>query len=105
MPLGEKNKRDRLRSFPVTIWSDGRSRHELNLLVFEDFVAVALDYEGGRNDKLATFLDVLQAAKQTFAISHGGHTFEFDVAKLPAAQARFMLLCKPRPVTVAAAAQ
>src|SRR5262245_7554657 len=104
VPLGEENKRDRLRSFPVTIWSDGRSRHELNLLVFQGFVAVALDHAGG-NDKLATFLDVLQAAKQTFAISYDGHIFEFDVAKLPVAQARFMMLCKHRPVTVAAAAQ
>jgi hypothetical protein len=93
VPLNEINGRDRLRSFPVTIWSDGRNRHELSLLVFENFVAVAMDYRGGSNDKLATFLDVLRAAKQTFAMSYGDRVFEFDVAKLPAAHARFMQLC------------
>src|SRR5262245_45194463 len=93
VPLNEINGRDRLRSFPVTIWSDGRNRHELRLLVFQNFVAVAIDYQGGRNDKLATFLDVLRTAKQTFAISYGDRVFEFDVAKLPLAQARFMQLC------------
>jgi hypothetical protein len=93
VPLNEMNGRDRLRSFPVTIWSDGRNRHELSLLVFENFVAVAIDYQGGRNDKLATFLDVLRTAKQTFAMSYGGRVFEFDVGKLPLAQARFMQLC------------
>jgi hypothetical protein len=93
LPLNEINARDRLRSFPVTIWSDGHSWHELSLVVFENFFAVAIDYQGGRNDKLATFLDVLRAAKQTFAMSYGDRVFEFDVAKLPVAQARFMQLC------------
>jgi hypothetical protein len=60
----------------VTIWSDGRNRHELSFVVFENFVAVAIDYQGGRNDKLATFLDVLRTARQTFAMSYGDRVFE-----------------------------
>jgi len=98
VPLVERNGRDRLRSFPVTVWSDGHERHELSLVVFENFVAIAIDYEGARNDKLETFLDALQTAKQTFAISYNDRVFEFDVTKLPAARARFAQLCSPRPI-------
>jgi hypothetical protein len=102
VPLNENKERDRRRSVPITIWSDGHARHELSLVVFENFFAVAIDYEGGRNEKLATFLDVLRAAKQTFAISYGDRVFEFDVAKLPVAEARFMQLCGRRSAHLSA---
>jgi hypothetical protein len=64
--------------------------------VFENFVAVAMDYDGGQNAKLETFLNALQTAKQTFSISYDNNVFEFDVAALPAAQARFTQLCGRR---------
>jgi len=105
VPINEKTGLERLRSFPITIWSDGHGRHELSLIVFENFVAVALDYEGGRNDKLATFLDVLQTSKQTFTISYGGRIFDFDTAKLPTAQTRFTELCRQRPARAVTAAR
>jgi hypothetical protein len=96
IPVENKDGRDRLRSFTVIISSDRRDRHELNLVVFENFIAVALDYEGGRSDKLATFLETLRTSEQTFTISYGGRVFEFDTAKFPAAQARFAQLCRHR---------
>jgi hypothetical protein len=98
VPLVERTGRDRLRSFPVTVWSDEHKPHELSLVVFENFVAIAIDYHGGRNDKVETFLDALQTAKQTFAISYDNRVFLFDVGKLPAARARFLQLCGRRPV-------
>ena len=96
VPINEKDGRDRLRSYPVTIWSDQRQRQELNFIVFENFVAVAMDYGGGQNAKLETFLNALQTAKQTFTISYNSNVFEFDVAAWPAAQARFTQLCGRR---------
>jgi hypothetical protein len=98
VPLVERNGRDRLRSFLVTVWSDEQKRHELSLVVFENFVALAVAYQGGRNDKLETFLDVLQTARQTFAIAYDNRVFQFDVSKLPEARARFMQLCNGRPM-------
>lgn len=98
VPLVERNGRDRLRSFLVTVWSDEQKRHELSLVVFENFVALAIAYQGGRNDKLETFLDVLQTARQTFAIAYDNRVFQFDVSKLPEARARFMQLCNGRPM-------
>lgn len=96
VPLVERNGRDRLRSFPVTVWSDEQKRRELSLVVFENFVALAIAYQGGRNDKLETFLDVLQTARRTFAIAYDNRVFLFDVSKLPEARARFMQLCGER---------
>jgi hypothetical protein len=98
VPLVERNGRDRLRSFPVTVWSDEQKRHELSLVVFENFVALAIAYQGGRNEKLETFLDVLQTARRTFAIAYDSRVFQFDVSKLPEARARFMQLCNARPM-------
>jgi hypothetical protein len=96
VPLLKRSGRDRLRSFPVTVWSDAQKRHELSLVVFENFVALAIGYQGGRNDKLETFLDVLQTAKQNFAIAYDDRVFQFDVRKLPEARARFTQLCGNR---------
>jgi hypothetical protein len=67
----------------------------MSLIVFEDFVAVAIDYDGGRNDKVADFLDVLRSAKDTITISYSDRNFEYDVTQLRAAQARFRELCSP----------
>jgi hypothetical protein len=55
------------------------------------FVAVAIDY--AHNNKVADFIDVLRAAKETATISHADRTFEYDVTQLPAAQAHFLQLC------------
>jgi hypothetical protein len=55
------------------------------------FVAVAIDY--AHNNKVADFIDVLRAAKETATISHADRTFECDVTQLPAAQAHFLQLC------------
>ena len=105
VPLLERNGRDRLRSLPITVWSDDQKRQELNLIVFENFVAVALEHGGARNDKLEFFLNTLQTAKRTFAISYNDRIFEYDVAKLPAARARFAQLCSRQQVRTAGAAQ
>ena len=102
VPLVERNGRDRLRSFPVTVWSDQHKHQELSLIVFENFVAIAIDYEGAKNNKLESFLGVLQTAKRTFAISYDDRVFEFDVEKFPAARERFAQLCGPRPIRTSA---
>jgi hypothetical protein len=38
-------------------------------------VAVAMDYEGGHNDNVSDFVDVLRAAKKTVTISYANKTF------------------------------
>jgi hypothetical protein len=45
-------------------------------------VAVAIDYA---HNKVADFIDVLRAAKETATISYADRTFEYDVTQLPAA--------------------
>ena len=78
----------------ITIRSDNGQERELSLVVFENFVTVAVDYEGGGNNKVADFLDVLRASNQTVTISYGDKSFEYDVDGLPAARARFQELCR-----------
>ena len=46
---------------------DTGAERAMDLIVFESFVAVAVDYEGGRNNKVADFIDVLRAAKKTLS--------------------------------------
>ena len=77
----------------MTIHADTGLTRAMSLVVFEDFVAVAIDFNGGRNDKVADFLDVLRSAKETVTISYSDHNFEYDVTQLPAAQVRFRELC------------
>jgi hypothetical protein len=93
VPLMELSGSDRLRSHKITIRSDTGRERELSLVVFENFVAVAVDYEGGGNNKVADFLDVLRASSQTVTLSYGDKSFEYDVDGLRAAQARFRELC------------
>ena len=92
VPLLER-PHDRVRSHPVTIRADTGLTRAMSLIVFEDFVAVAIDYDGARNDKVADFLDVLRSAKETVTISYSDHSFDYDVTQLRAAQARFRELC------------
>ena len=61
--------------------------------MFEGFVAIAIDYEGGRNNKVADFIEVFRAAKGTVTISYANMTYEYDVTQLPTAEARFLQLC------------
>jgi hypothetical protein len=93
VPLADRTGQERLRSFAVTIRADTGAERAMDLIVFESFVAVAVDYEGGHNNKVADFIDVLRAAKETVTISYADRTFEYDVTQLPAAQARFLQLC------------
>jgi hypothetical protein len=94
VPLMELSGSDRLRSRKITIRSDTGLEREFSLVVFENFVAVAIDYQGGSNNKVADFLDVLRASQETVSISYGDKSFVYDVNGLPAAQARFQELCR-----------
>jgi hypothetical protein len=58
----------------------------MSLIVFESFVAVAIDYEGGHNDKIAGFLEVLRAAKETVTIAYAQRSLDYNVTQLPAAR-------------------
>ena len=93
VPLAERTGHERLRSHAVVIRADTGAVRSLDLMVFESFVAVAMDYDGGRNDKVSHFIDVLRAAKEKVTISYAHKTFEYDVTQLPAAEARFQQLC------------
>jgi hypothetical protein len=93
IPLIEHPGSDRLRSHAITIRADTGLERVMSFIVFDNFVAVAIDYEGARNDKVADFLDVLHAAKETVTISYADRSFDYDVAQLPAAQSRFQELC------------
>jgi hypothetical protein len=94
VPLMELSGSDRLRSHKITIRSDTGLEREFSLVVFENFVAVAIDYQGGSNNKVADFLDVLRASQETVSISYGDKSFVYDVNGLPAGQARFQELCR-----------
>ena len=91
VPLAERTGQERLRSQAVTIRSDTGISRAMNLLVFESFVAVAIDYGGGR--KVSDFVDVLHAAKVTVTISYARKSYDYDVTYLSAARARFAQLC------------
>lgn len=93
VPLAERNGQERLRSHGIKIRADTGAARDMSLVVFESFVAVAIDYDGGRNDKVADFLNVLRAAKEKVTISYAHKSFDYDVTQLPAAQARFLHLC------------
>jgi hypothetical protein len=94
VPLLERSESwDRLRSHPITIRSDTGLKRAMSLIVFENFVAVAIDYKGGRNANVAGFLEVLRAAKETVTIAYAQKSFDYDVTQLPAARARFQELC------------
>jgi hypothetical protein len=93
VPLFERPEPGRVRSQEVTIRADIGLTRAMSFLVFENFVAMAIDYNGGRNDKVADFLDVLQSAKETVTISYSDRSFDYDVTQLRAAQARFRELC------------
>jgi|SRR5262245_28321530 len=93
VPLAERTGRERLRSHAITVRSDTGVRRAMSLVVFESLVAVAIDYDGGRNDKVADFLDVLRAAKEKVTISYAYNSFDYDVTLLPEARARFQELC------------
>jgi hypothetical protein len=95
VPLMERPGSDQLRAHSITIRSDTGLSRAMSFVVFENFVALAIDYAGGRNDKVANFLDVLNASKETVTISYANRSFDYDVAQLPAAQARFQELCHP----------
>ena len=93
VPLAERDGQERLRSHALMIRADTGASRAMDLIVFESFVAVAIDYEGGHNNKVADFIDVLRAAKKTVTISYANKTFEYDVTQLPTAEARFRQLC------------
>jgi hypothetical protein len=93
VPLAERDGRDRLRSHALTIRADTGAERVMNFIVFESFVAVAIEYGGGSNEKVTDFIEVLRAAKETITISYAHNTFEYDVTQLPAAHARFLEFC------------
>jgi hypothetical protein len=93
VPLAERNGQERLRSHAVKIRADTGAARDMSLVVFESFVAIAIDYDGGRNDKVADFLSVLRAAKEKVTISYAHKSFDYDVTQLQDAQARFLQLC------------
>ena len=93
VPLAERTGQERLRSQAVTIRSDTGIKRAMSSIVFENVVAVAMDYEGGHNDNVSDFVDVLRAAKKTVTISYVSKTYEYDVTQLPAARVRFAQLC------------
>jgi hypothetical protein len=95
VPLAEQSGQERLRSHALMIRADTGAERAMDFLVFEGFVAVAVDYEGGHNNKVSNFIDILRAAKETVTISYANKTFDYDVTELPAAQARFLQLCNP----------
>src|SRR5262245_56878817 len=91
LPLADRTGQERLRSPAVTIRSDPGITRAMNLLVFESFVAVAIDYDGGR--KVSDFVDVLHAATVTVTISYARKSYDYDVTYLSVARARFAQLC------------
>lgn len=78
----------------VSIQSDGGAVRQLNLIVFENFVAIATRYEGRPDENASIFMDALQSAKKTFTIAYAGSSHDFDVSQLSAPHTRFQALCR-----------
>jgi len=94
---GKGTSQDRRKTQVITIRADEQPSREMMFLVFEGFVALAMDAEGLQNDRVATFIELLQKSKKSFGLSYDQTRIEFDVAEFPAARARFQQLCVPRP--------
>lgn len=94
VPMFEKAKRGQtLRSQIVGVKSDDSEPRELSLTVFESYVAIAMDFDKSRDQRVAAFVDGLGNARNTFAVSYDSTTLEFGVQKFPAASSRFFELC------------
>ncbi len=91
--LDKAKRREPLRSQLVSVKSDDSSLRELSLMVFESFVAIAMDYDKSRDTRVAAFVDGLGNARDTFALSYDRTTLEFNVRQFPAARTRFFELC------------
>ena len=81
------------RSQVVTIRPDGGATRKLDLIVFENFVAIATRFEGKADENASVFMDTLNSAKQTFTIGYAGVSHDFEVSHLSAPRARFQALC------------
>lgn len=81
------------RSQRVSIKADDGPARRLDLVVFENFVAIATRHEGKPDENATIFMDALAAAKQTFTVSYAGESHDFDAAPLQEPRARFMALC------------
>jgi hypothetical protein len=94
VPMVEKaKKRERLRSQILSVRSDDSAMRELSLTVFESFVAIAMDYDKSRDERVAAFVDGLGNASNTFAVSYDRTTLEFNVRQFRPARTRFFELC------------
>jgi hypothetical protein len=88
--VGDKLQKSQL----VTIQADRGTAKRLNLVVFENFVAIATRHEGKADENASIFLDALRAAKKTFTVSYAGESHDFEVSHLAAPHARFLAMCR-----------
>jgi hypothetical protein len=84
----------RQRSQRVTVQADQNPPRRLDLVVFENFVAIATRHEGKPDENASVFMDALSSARKTFTVSYGGSSHDFDVGDLQAPRARFLALCR-----------
>jgi hypothetical protein len=82
------------RSQQVSIRADDGPTRKLDLIVFQNFVAIAMRHEGRPDENTSVFMDMLQSAKQTFTIAYADESHNFDIRSLSAPRARFLALCR-----------
>lgn len=87
---GDKPQRSQL----VTLRADGGPPRTLDLVVFDNFVAIASRHEGKPTENASIFMQMLEGAQRTFTVSYGGQSHEFDVGGLAAPRKRFLELCR-----------
>ncbi len=87
---GERPQRSQL----VAIQADGGRVRRLDLVVFENFVALATRHEGKPTENASIFMEVLESAERTFTVSYGGTSHDFDVGELAGPRSRFLELCR-----------
>jgi hypothetical protein len=90
--VGDTDRRQR--SKVVSIRADDGEPRRLNLVVFENFVAIATRYEGKPDENASIFMNTLQGAKKTLTIAYGSESHNFDISHLSEPRARFMALCQ-----------
>jgi hypothetical protein len=74
---------------PITVWSDINEAKEIDLYVTRGLLAVDVNSSAGRSDNVPIFVGILADAKQYFAFSYLGRTFEFDAKFLRVARQKF----------------
>jgi len=91
--VGKAGRKGSQKSQSVGLQVDEARPRQFNFVVFESFVALAIETPGTSDDRVAAFLDALRDAKNSLVLTYDDTSHQFDVTQLPKARVRFLKLC------------